>query len=43
MYIIMLVVFSRIAAVPIVLMVLALFVMETSSLAQAKQGLFPQQ
>lgn len=41
MFIIMLVVFSRIAAVPIILMVLALFVMETTSLTKAKQGLFP--
>jgi hypothetical protein len=41
MFTIMLVVFSRIAAVPIVLMVLALFVMETTSLTQAKQGLLP--
>lgn len=43
MFAIMLVVFSRIAAVPIVLMVLALFVMETTSLAQAKQGLLPKE
>lgn len=41
MFIIMLVVFSRIAAVPIILMVLALFVMETTSHANAKQGLYP--
>lgn len=41
MFIIMLVVFSRSAAVPIVLMVLVLFVMETSALNQAKQGLLP--
>lgn len=41
MFTIMLFVFSRIAAVPIVLMVLALFVMETTSLTQAKQGLLP--
>jgi hypothetical protein len=39
MFTIILVVFSRIAAVPIVLMVLALFVMETTSLTLAKQGL----
>lgn len=39
MFTIMLVVFSRIAAVPIVLMVLALFVMETTALTLAKQGL----
>tara|TARA_R110001606_G_scaffold361754_7_gene515282 strand:+ start:199194 stop:199643 length:450 start_codon:yes stop_codon:yes gene_type:complete len=43
MFSIMLVVFSRIAAVPIILMVLALFVMETTSLTKAKQGLFPEQ
>lgn len=41
MFSIMLVVFSRIAAVPIVLMVLALFVMETTALSQAKQGRLP--
>jgi hypothetical protein len=41
MFTIILIVFSRIAAVPIVLMVLALFVMETTSLTQAKQGLLP--
>ncbi|MBE0439084.1 MAG: hypothetical protein IBX57_04805 [Gammaproteobacteria bacterium] len=38
MYSIILVVFSRIAAVPIVLMVLALFVMATTDLSQARQG-----
>lgn len=38
---IMLIVFTRIAAVPIVLMVLALFVMETTALSQAKQGHLP--
>lgn len=38
---IMLVVFSRIAAVPVVLMVLVLFVMETTSLSQARQGQEP--
>jgi hypothetical protein len=38
MAVIMLVVFSRIAAVPVVLMVLALFVMETTALSQARQG-----
>lgn len=38
MYTIILVVFSRIAAVPIVLMVLALFVMATTDLSQARQG-----
>jgi len=41
MFSIMLVVFSRIAAVPIVLMVLALFVMSTTSLSQARQGKLP--
>ena len=41
MYNIMLVVFSRIAAVPIVLMVLALFVMSTTALSQARQGELP--
>lgn len=41
MFKIMLVVFSRIAAVPIVLMVLVLFVMETTALSQAKQGRLP--
>lgn len=41
MHTIMLVVFSRIAAVPIVLMVLALFVMSTTALSQARQGEFP--
>jgi len=41
MFSIMLVVFSRIAAVPIVLMVLGLFIMETTALSQARQGLFP--
>lgn len=41
MFNIMLVVFSRIAAAPLVLMVLVLFVMETTSLTQAKQGLLP--
>lgn len=35
---IMIVVFSRIAAVPIVLMVLALFIMETTALSNARQG-----
>lgn len=39
MYSIILVVFSRIAAVPIVLMVLALFVMATTDLSQARQGI----
>ncbi len=41
MHHIMLVVFSRIAAVPIVLMVLALFVMSTTALSQARQGELP--
>lgn len=41
MHNIMLVVFSRIAAVPIVLMVLVLFVMSTTALSQARQGEFP--
>lgn len=41
MHNIMLVVFSRIAAVPIVLMVLALFVMSTTALSQARQGELP--
>jgi len=41
MFTIMLVVFSRIAAVPIVLVVLALFVMETTALSQARQGIIP--
>lgn len=41
MFSIMLIVFTRIAAVPVVLMVLALFVMETTSLTQARQGLLP--
>ncbi len=41
MFNIMLVVFSRIAAVPIVLMVLVLLVMETTALSQAKQRRFP--
>lgn len=36
---IMLVVFSRIAAVPIVLAVLILLVMETTALSQARQGI----
>lgn len=36
---IMLVVFSRIAAVPVVLMVLALFIMETTALSHARQGI----
>jgi hypothetical protein len=35
---IILVVFSRIAAVPVVLMVLVLFVLETGALAEAKRG-----
>jgi predicted neutral ceramidase superfamily lipid hydrolase len=39
MYGILLVVFSRIAAVPIVLMVLALFVMATTDLSLARRGL----
>ena len=43
MFTIMLVIFSRIAAVPIILMVLALFVLETASLTQAKQGMLPNQ
>ncbi|MDT8370448.1 MAG: hypothetical protein RQ783_00465 [Gammaproteobacteria bacterium] len=38
MYTIVLVVFSRIAAAPIVLMVLALFVMATTDLSQARRG-----
>lgn len=38
MFTIMLVVFSRIAAVPIVLTVFVLLVMETTSLSQARQG-----
>ncbi len=38
MYTIILVVFSRIAAVPIVLMVLTLFVMATTDLSRARQG-----
>ncbi len=38
---ILLVVFSRIAAVPLVLIVLILFVLSTSSLSQARQGQFP--
>lgn len=38
---IMLVVFSRIAAVPVVLMVLTLLVMETTSLSQARQDQMP--
>ncbi len=41
MFSIILVVFTRIAAVPIVLMVLALFVMSTTSLSRARQGEFP--
>jgi hypothetical protein len=41
MFSIMLVVFTRIAAVPIVLMVLTLFVMSTTSLSRARQGEFP--
>jgi len=41
MFTIMLVVFSRIAAVPIVLMVLVLLVMETTALSQARQGEIP--
>jgi len=41
MFTIMLVVFSRIAAVPIVLVVLALLVMETTALSQARQGIIP--
>ena len=41
MHNIILVVFSRIAAVPIILMVLALFVMSTTALSQARQGEFP--
>lgn len=41
MYSIFLVVFSRIAVVPTVLMVLALFVMSTTSLSQARQGEIP--
>jgi hypothetical protein len=39
MFVIMLVVFSRVAAVPVVLMVLVLFVLETTSLSQARQGI----
>jgi len=42
MFTIMLVVFSRIAAVPIVLIVLALFVMETTALSQARQRIIPE-
>jgi len=38
---IMLVVFSRIAAVPIILVVMVLFVLSSSSLAQARQGQLP--
>jgi len=38
---IMLVVFSRIAAVPIIVVVMVLFVLSSSSLAQARQGLLP--
>jgi len=38
MFTIMLVVFSRIAAVPIILTVLILLVMETTALSQARQG-----
>jgi len=38
---IQLVVFSRIAAVPVVLIVLALFVMETTALSQARQNELP--
>lgn len=38
---ILLVVFSRIAVVPTVLMVLVLFVLSTSSLSQARQGNIP--
>jgi len=41
MFSIMLVVFSRIAAVPIVLAVLILLVMETTALSQARQGIIP--
>ena len=41
MFSIMLVVFTRIAAVPVVLMVLALFVMSTTSLSRARLGEFP--
>jgi len=41
MFSIILVVFSRIAAVPIILMVLGLFIMETTALSQARQGMFP--
>jgi hypothetical protein len=41
MHNIMLVVFSRIAVVPIVLMVLVLFVMSTTALSQARQGELP--
>ncbi len=41
MFTIMLVVFSRIAAVPIILTVLALLVMETTALSQARQGIVP--
>jgi len=39
MYTIILVVFSRIAAVPIILMVLVLFVVATTDLSQARQGI----
>jgi len=41
MFSIMLIVVSRIAVVPVVLMVLALFVMSTTSLSQARQGELP--
>ena len=39
---ILLVVFSRIAAVPTILVVLVLFVLSTSSLSQARQGEMPE-
>jgi hypothetical protein len=41
MYGILLVVFTRIAAVPTILMVLILFVLSTSSLSQARNGEIP--
>jgi len=42
MKIIFMVVFSRIAVVPTIIMMMILFVLESSSLAQARQDVFPQ-
>ena len=41
MYTIFLVVFSRIAVVPTILMMMVLFVLETTALSQAKQNEYP--